>query len=78
MSLVQENDNRRKQSFFHIHKTGSFQDGGLWLVINGKVYDVQDWKDQAPCGADNLINLATVDATKPFLTVQHSQQVGFY
>ena len=28
------------------------KDGGLWIVINGKVYDVQDWRGQAPCGSD--------------------------
>ncbi len=30
------------------------KDGGLWVVVEGRVYDVQDWKSQAPCGADNL------------------------
>lgn len=28
------------------------KDGGLWIVIHGKVYDVQAFKDQAPCGSE--------------------------
>ena len=30
------------------------KDGGLWVVIHGRVYDVQDFKSQAPCGSDRL------------------------
>ena len=26
------------------------KDGGLWIVIHGKVYDVQEFKTQAACG----------------------------
>ena len=42
------------------------KDGGLWIVVDGRAYDVQDWKGQAPCGADNLINCANADATQQF------------
>ena len=26
------------------------KDGGLWIVIHGKVYDVEEFKTQAACG----------------------------
>ena len=29
-------------------------DGGLWVVIHGKVYDVHDFKTSAPCGEQIL------------------------
>lgn len=34
------------------------KDGGLWVVIHGKVYDIQDFKSQAPCGSDQLLKYA--------------------
>ena len=34
------------------------KDGGMWVVIHGKVYDIQDFKIQAPCGADVLMQYA--------------------
>lgn len=40
------------------------RDGGLWIVINGKVYDVQDFKSQAPCNGDLLQCYAGKDATQ--------------
>ena len=42
------------------------KDGGLWIVIKGKVYDVQDWRGQAPCGSDTLRDFAFEDATQAF------------
>lgn len=39
-------------------------DGGLWIVINGKVYDVQDFKSQALCDGDLLQRYAGKDATQ--------------
>ena len=42
-------------------------------MINGKVYDIQDWKGQAPCGAENLQQFSTLDATQQFQMVNHSQ-----
>ena len=26
------------------------KDGGLWIVIHGKVYDIQEFKSSAKCG----------------------------
>ena len=34
------------------------KDGGMWVVIHGKVYDIQDFKIQAPCGTDVLMQYA--------------------
>ncbi|CAG7818352.1 unnamed protein product [Allacma fusca] len=48
------------------------KDGGLWIVIRGKVYDVQDFRLNAPCGSDVLTNFASQDATKAFDDAQHS------
>ena len=30
------------------------KDGGLWMVIHGKVYDVKAFKEEAPCGKECL------------------------
>lgn len=37
------------------------KDGGLWVVIHGKVYDVQEFKAQAPCGTERLLSFAGND-----------------
>ncbi|XP_043204412.1 E3 ubiquitin-protein ligase HERC2-like [Amphibalanus amphitrite] len=50
------------------------RDGGLWLVIAGKVYDVHDFKAEAPCGAELLQRSAGKDVTKAFEAAQHSPQ----
>ena len=34
------------------------KDGGLWIVIHGKVYDVHDFKSQAQCGREILMEYA--------------------
>ena len=34
------------------------KDGGLWVVIHSKVYDVHGFKAQAPCGSDTLMEYA--------------------
>ncbi|XP_068720941.1 E3 ubiquitin-protein ligase HERC2-like [Montipora capricornis] len=48
------------------------KDGGLWVVIHGKVYDLQDFKDQAPCGKELLQSYAASDATCIFEETKHS------
>uniref|UniRef100_T1IYS2 HECT-type E3 ubiquitin transferase n=1 Tax=Strigamia maritima TaxID=126957 RepID=T1IYS2_STRMM len=50
------------------------KDGGLWIVIHGNVYDVQDFRSQAPCGSENLLQLAGRDATQAFESAKHSDQ----
>ena len=34
------------------------KDGGMWIVVQGKVYDIQDFKSQAPCGIQRLAQYA--------------------
>lgn len=48
------------------------KDGGLWLIIGGKIYDIQDFKTIAPCGGDLLIRWAGCDATDAFMSACHS------
>ena len=49
------------------------KDGGLWLIIDGKVYDIQDFKGMAPeCGSDALLRWAGLDATEAFGSAAHS------
>ncbi|XP_023713900.1 E3 ubiquitin-protein ligase HERC2 [Cryptotermes secundus] len=49
------------------------RDGGLWIVVDRKVYDVQDFRAQAPCSSDLLQRYAGRDATQPFHAAAHSQ-----
>ena len=30
------------------------RDGGCWVVVHGKVYDLKDFGGQAPCGQDTV------------------------
>jgi E3 ubiquitin-protein ligase HERC2 len=48
------------------------RDGGLWIVIAGKVYDVQDFRSQAPCGEDLLRKFSGCDATQAFEAAGHT------
>lgn len=40
------------------------KDGGLWILVQGKVYDVQDFTSQLPCSGDVLQRYAGKDATQ--------------
>lgn len=42
------------------------RDGGLWIVIHGKVYDVKAYREQAPCGADVFQEWAGTDFSYSF------------
>ncbi|XP_048243824.1 E3 ubiquitin-protein ligase HERC2-like isoform X1 [Haliotis rufescens] len=50
------------------------KDGGLWVVIHGKVYDVHDFKSLAPCGRDLLKKYAGRDASSAFEAAHHSEE----
>ncbi|CAH1776574.1 unnamed protein product, partial [Owenia fusiformis] len=50
------------------------KDGGLWVVIHGRVYDIQDFKSNAPCGAEVLLDYAAKDATEVFEQVFHTDK----
>ncbi|XP_052278368.1 E3 ubiquitin-protein ligase HERC2-like [Dreissena polymorpha] len=48
------------------------KDGGMWIVLHGKVYDIQDFKTKAPCGWEVLTASAGLDATVAFENAHHS------
>ncbi|CAB3375688.1 Hypothetical predicted protein [Cloeon dipterum] len=48
------------------------RDGGLWIIINNKVYDVQDFTSQSPCGEELLKKFSGCDASKEFDAACHS------
>lgn len=50
------------------------RDGGLWLIIKGKVYDVQELRSRAPCGSDVFTRYAGRDATQAFEAACHSNE----
>ncbi|KAL7941837.1 hypothetical protein V8C42DRAFT_355260 [Trichoderma barbatum] len=52
-----------------IHKTRD----DLWVMINGKVYDVSKYVRDHPGGADVLIDVAGTDATIAYEEVGHSE-----
>ncbi|KNC74479.1 hypothetical protein SARC_12976 [Sphaeroforma arctica JP610] len=47
-------------------------DEDIWMVINGKVYDITPFKDEHPGGEEVLSELAGADATIAFDDVGHS------
>lgn len=48
------------------------KDGGMWIVIHGKVYDIHDFKSQAQCGWEILTDYVGKDASAIFESVHHS------
>ena len=44
----------------------------LWMVIDGKVYDVTKFVDEHPGGVDTLLDVAGADGTAEFDGVGHS------
>ncbi|XP_071496413.1 E3 ubiquitin-protein ligase HERC2-like [Diadema antillarum] len=51
------------------------KDGGLWVVMDGKVYDLKDFHADAPCGRDTLQQYAARDATEAFHAAHHSMEI---
>ncbi|PWN94426.1 cytochrome b5 [Acaromyces ingoldii] len=46
--------------------------GDLWLLVDGKVYDVSKFADEHPGGDEVLLSEAGKDATESFEDVGHS------
>ena len=67
---VQNNTSKSHEEVPNIRKAdleNHNKDGGLWIVIKGKVYDVEDWRAQAPSGSDTFRDLQSVEeATQAF------------
>jgi cytochrome b involved in lipid metabolism len=45
----------------------------LWIVVNGKVYDVSKFIDEHPGGEEVLLDIGGKDATREFEDVGHSE-----
>ncbi|ESO89418.1 hypothetical protein LOTGIDRAFT_218809 [Lottia gigantea] len=64
---------RNNSSKIHpIDIENEIKDGGHWVIIHGKVYDVQDFKTDAPCGREILNEYIGRDASAAFDTYNHS------
>ncbi|XP_018784322.1 PREDICTED: cytochrome b5 isoform X1 [Bactrocera latifrons] len=46
----------------------------LWIIIEGKVYDVTKFRNEHPGGEDTLDEVGGRDATRDFQDVGHSQE----
>lgn len=44
----------------------------LWMIIEGKVYNVTEFVDEHPGGVDTLLGVAGDDGTSEFKSVGHS------
>lgn len=40
--------------------------GDCWTAINGKVYDLTNWEDKHPGGAERIVSLCGTDGTAAF------------
>jgi cytochrome P450/NADPH-cytochrome P450 reductase len=46
--------------------------GDLWIVLDGFVYDVSEWMDEHPGGAEVLVSSHGADASEAFAEAMHS------
>ena len=53
------------------HNTAS----DLWLIVEGKVYDVTDFVDEHPGGIDAIMKRPGMDNTAGFFAEQHPDRV---
>ncbi|KAI9277618.1 cytochrome b5-like heme/steroid binding domain-containing protein [Sporodiniella umbellata] len=57
-------------SFEEVSKHNNRDD--LWMIIDGKVYDITQFQDEHPGGEEVLIDEGARDATGPFEDVGHT------
>jgi cytochrome b involved in lipid metabolism len=48
------------------------QEKDVWIIIDGKVYDVTGFLDEHPGGVDTIMDVAGIDGTSEFDGVGHS------
>ena len=48
------------------------KEGGAWGIVHGKVYDLRELANEAPCEREKLLAYAGQDATKAFEAIKHS------
>ncbi|SPC60721.1 probable cytochrome b5 [Ustilago sp. UG-2017b] len=65
------NSNEKKISMEELKQHNSHED--LWLLIDGKVYNVSKFLDEHPGGDEVLVTEAGKDATEAFEDVGHSE-----
>lgn len=46
----------------------------VWIVVDGKVYDVTKFVDEHPGGDEIILDLAGQDASEPFTDIGHSEE----
>ncbi|CAI5760181.1 unnamed protein product [Candida verbasci] len=46
----------------------------LWVVLNGKVYDISRYIDEHPGGEEVILDVAGTDATEAFDDIGHSDE----
>lgn len=59
-------------SYQQIAEHNSSED--IWIVIDGKVYDVTKFMDEHPGGDEIILDLAGQDASEPFRDIGHSEE----
>jgi len=65
-----ENDGEKTYGWSEVAKHSSKDD--LWVVINGRIYDVTDWQHDHPGGGRVLLKNGGKDVSKLFRDVGHS------
>ncbi|KAK6172413.1 hypothetical protein SNE40_016067 [Patella caerulea] len=71
-----DRDREKREGTGKIHPIdieNEIKDGGHWVIIHGKVYDVQDFKAEAPCGREILNEYIGRDASAAFDSYSHSE-----
>ncbi|KIS71395.1 putative cytochrome b5 [Mycosarcoma maydis] len=71
MSESENKSDSKKITMEQLKEHGSHDD--LWLLIDGKVYDVSKFLDEHPGGDEVLVTEAGKDATEAFEDVGHSE-----
>jgi len=62
------------QEFTHEEVTAHCTKKDLWVIIDGKVYDISPFIDEHPGGEEVILDVAGTDATEAFDDVGHSDE----